>query len=123
MADQDHSSTHGDEVVFEVFEASPVSEKVLATKGALQWDFPGGSVAIPASDFDDLGFQEQLATFLEKASTESIKQFSAHIYKAGSVTYESRDTVDPAVSAEISLRPLPCSDRTAMWFSRRDDVL
>lgn len=117
LADNDHSSTHGDEVLFESFEASPMSENVLAAKGALQWDFPGNAVAIPLSDIDNPRFQEELALFLEKASTESIKQFAAHIVKAGSLTYESRDTVDPTVS--IIASPLSFAFR----FLSRDCAL
>lgn len=66
-------STDGDEVIFEAFEASPLSEDVLAAKGPLQWDFPGNAVAVPLSTFADPKFQEELGTFLQKASAESIK--------------------------------------------------
>ncbi|PBP24232.1 hypothetical protein BUE80_DR004858 [Diplocarpon rosae] len=94
-------STHGEEVVFEVFEGSPLSEPVLAAKGPLQWDFPGNSVAIPMATFDDSKFQNQLATLLERASSESVKCFAAAVFKDGSCEYESRDTVDPALVAQI----------------------
>ncbi|PBP16318.1 hypothetical protein BUE80_DR012981 [Diplocarpon rosae] len=94
-------STHGEEAVFEVFEVSPLSEPVLAAKGPLQWDFPGNSVAIPIATFDDPKFQDQLATLLERASSESVKCFAAAVFKDGSCEYESRDTVDPALVAQI----------------------
>ncbi|KAL2063392.1 hypothetical protein VTL71DRAFT_5197 [Oculimacula yallundae] len=115
-----------DEVIFEAFEASPVSENVLAAKGSLQWDFPGSAVAIPATDFDDFNFQDQLATFLEKSSTESIKQFAAHIFKAGSRTYESRDTVDPAIITSMLMTVLEVIGRrkfpTLLRKNVRDEV-
>lgn len=88
-------------VIFEAFEASPLSEEVLATKIALQWDFPGSAVAIPLSVLQDPIFQEELATFLEKASTESIKRFAARTNKAGSFAVESRDTVEPALITQM----------------------
>ncbi|KUJ24466.1 uncharacterized protein LY89DRAFT_663197 [Mollisia scopiformis] len=88
-------------VIFEAFEASPLSEEVLATKSALQWDFPGSAVALSFSDFQNPNFQEELATFFEKASTESIKRFAARTNKAGSFAFESRDTVDPALITQM----------------------
>lgn len=88
-------------MVIEAFEASPLSEEVLATKAALQWDFPGSAVALSFSTFQDQSFQEELATFLEQASTESIKRFAARTNKAGSFAYESRDTVDPALITQM----------------------
>ncbi|KAI9047595.1 hypothetical protein LZ554_008308 [Drepanopeziza brunnea f. sp. 'monogermtubi'] len=92
---------HGEEIIFEAFEASPVSEDVLAAEGALQWDFPGNAVAIPLDTFNDPKFQEELATFLEKASVESIKRFAARAKKAGSSAYESRGTVDPSLVTQM----------------------
>ena len=43
-------------------------EDVLATDNALQWDLPGRAVEIPAEEFTKESFQENLATFLEKAT-------------------------------------------------------
>ncbi|KAH7319411.1 hypothetical protein BKA65DRAFT_101684 [Rhexocercosporidium sp. MPI-PUGE-AT-0058] len=123
---REKSSTHGDEVIFEAFEASPISENVLAAKGPLQWDFPGSAVAIPAFVFNSPRFREELATFLEKASTESIKQFAAHIIKAGSITFESRDTVDPAIITSMLMTILEVIGRrvfpTLLRKNVRDDV-
>ena len=93
--------SQGEIVVFEAFEASPLSEKVLAAENALQWDFPGCAVAIPYSVFDNPSFQDPLASFLEQASTESIKRFAAHTNKAGSFAFESRDTVDPSLITQM----------------------
>jgi hypothetical protein len=93
--------SQGEIVVFEAFEASPLSEKVLAAENALQWDFPGCAVAIPYSVFDNSSFQDNLASFLEQASTESIKRFAAHTNKAGSFAFESRDTVDPSLITQM----------------------
>ena len=74
---------------------------MLAAENALQWDFPGSTVAIPYSVFDDTSFQDNLATFLEQASTESVKRFAARTDKAGSSAFESRDTVDPSLITQI----------------------
>ncbi|KAL9104009.1 MAG: hypothetical protein Q9163_000987 [Psora crenata] len=96
-----HKEGNGEIVIFEAFEASPLSEKALASESALQWDFPGCAVAIQYSDFAQPSFQENLAAFLEQASTESIKRYAAHTNKAGSSAYESRDTVDPSLITQM----------------------
>ncbi len=95
------SSISGNSVLFEAFEASPLSEDVLASKNALHWDFPGSAVAISISEYEKTSFQDELATFLERASTESIKRFAAHTNKPGSFAFESRDTVDPALITQM----------------------
>lgn len=95
------TSSLGNEVTFEVFEASPCSEDVLAAESALQWDFPGNAVAVPYFTFAGESFQDNLASFLEQCSTESIKRFSARAAKARSYTIETRDTVDPAMIAQL----------------------
>lgn len=99
----------GEIVVFEAFEASPLSEKVLAAENALQWDFPGCAVAIPYSIFENTSFQHELATFLEQASTESVKRFAARTTKAGSFAFESRDTVDPSLITQMLMTLLEVS--------------
>ncbi|TVY40662.1 hypothetical protein LSUB1_G002308 [Lachnellula subtilissima] len=84
-----------DNVIFEAFETSPLSDKVLAAKGPLEWDFPGCAVTLPLSTFSNPTFQNELAAFLSQASTESIKRFAARANKAGVSVFESRDTVNP----------------------------
>lgn len=84
-------------VVFEAFEASPLSANVLASENALLWDFPGEAVAVPLSTFSDASFQESLAAFLEQSSTECIKRFGAKTEKSGFSTFEPRDTADPSM--------------------------
>ncbi|KAK6334542.1 hypothetical protein TWF730_003756 [Orbilia blumenaviensis] len=91
------SSKSGDSIIFEAFEASPTSQKALEAESALQWDFPGTAVSIPYSTFSASGFQEELVSFLEQASKESIKRFAAVTHKAASGAWESRDTVDPSL--------------------------
>jgi hypothetical protein len=84
-------------VVFEAFEMSPAAGSTLAAKGTLQWDFPGMAVAIPASEFDSMAFQDNLTGFLEQASLEPIDEFAAKTRKAGVEMAEARDTADPAI--------------------------
>lgn len=94
-------SDQGESVIFEAFEASAISEKVLASENALQWDFPGCAIAVPFTEFSNSSFQDSLAGFLEQASTESIKRFAARTNKAGSFAFECRDTVDPALITQM----------------------
>ncbi|EXJ58525.1 hypothetical protein A1O7_05951 [Cladophialophora yegresii CBS 114405] len=84
-------------VIFEAFEVSAQSEKVLECKGALQWTFPTSAAAIPNIVFADEHFQQQLADFLERGSMENIKKFGAVTHKAQSLAFEPRDTSDPAL--------------------------
>ncbi|OAP60693.1 hypothetical protein AYL99_05695 [Fonsecaea erecta] len=85
------------QVIFEAFEVSAKSEKVLESLRALQWDFPTSASAIPNDVFNDESFQQTLADFLQKASIERVHKFGALIYKANSPTLETRDTNDPAL--------------------------
>jgi hypothetical protein len=84
-------------VVFEAFETSATSEQVLAAEAALQWDFPGQAIAVPHDIVLCEDFQQSLSAFLEQASMESIKQFSAVTYKACAPLPEIRDTADPTL--------------------------
>lgn len=104
-------SDHGQEVLFEVFEASPRSDDVLATEHALQWNFPGSAVAVPYSTFTDASFQDSLAGFLEQCSTESIKRFAARAAKAGSFAIETRDTVEPTMITTLLMTLLEVHGR------------
>ena len=113
-------------MIFEAFEASPLSEKVLAAKNALQWDFPDFAVAVPYSEFIISAFQDALADLLERASTESIKRFAAHTNKAGSFAYESRETVDPSLITHMLMALLEAMghqvDRFIVRKHVRDEV-
>ncbi|KAL8797955.1 MAG: hypothetical protein Q9182_007083 [Xanthomendoza sp. 2 TL-2023] len=87
--------------VVETFEVSPRAADVLAAQRALEWDFPSRAVLIPPDTFEDEAFQDSLASFLEKASLESVKQYAATTLKAGSNAYESRDTSFPAIIGQL----------------------
>lgn len=125
------SSEHNETVIFEGFEASASSKEVLASERALRWDFPGGAVAIPYATFIDTSFQEGHTTFLEQASTESIKYFSARAGKAGSLVFECRDTTDPSLVTKIlltlleangsrSFPPILRKEYVMMYFGRKE---
>lgn len=112
--------------MFEVFEASPKNEDVLAAGNALQWDFPGAAVAIPLKTFDDSDFQSSLATFLEQASLESTKAFAAVAYKAQTDSHEYRNTASPTMISSLLMAILEENGKrisTPLLRKRvRDDV-
>jgi hypothetical protein len=113
-------------IIFEAFEACPDPNPVLACEGALQWSFPGSAVAIPNSVFNNESFQDELAMFLENSSTESIKRFAAHTKKAGSMAFEPRDTVEPALITQMLMSLLEANGNRAfpplLKKRVRDDV-
>ncbi|USP78848.1 hypothetical protein yc1106_06122 [Curvularia clavata] len=104
-------------IVFEAFEASATADKVLAAKGALQWDFlltvPGSAVSIPRSKFEQSAFQDALATFLEQASREAVSKFAAVTWKATAKLPEIRDTSDPAIICGLLMAILEANGTTA----------
>ena len=67
--------------------------------------FPGRAVEVPFDEFFNESFRETLATFLEQASTESLKRFEARSAKAKVSVIEARDTSDPALITQM-LMPL-----------------
>ncbi|KAK8022740.1 hypothetical protein PG993_013507 [Apiospora rasikravindrae] len=87
-------------VVFEMFEASAKRQDVLASKGALQWDFPGVAVQVPLNLLTNEAFLESLAVFLEQASIEDTKNFE-FITKAGAEVRENRETREPSIITSL----------------------
>ncbi|KAL8391947.1 hypothetical protein RB595_002236 [Gaeumannomyces hyphopodioides] len=115
------------DVVFEIFEASPKSESVLAAEDVLTWDFPGGAISVPHTRFTDEGFLNHLAEFLDTAShAEPTKEFAASAVKAGSSHVEVRGTPDPSLISSMLAALLEANGRRvapAVLRKRvRDDV-
>ncbi|KAH8725994.1 hypothetical protein GQ44DRAFT_771576 [Phaeosphaeriaceae sp. PMI808] len=88
-------------VIFEAFETSPSSADVLASQGALLWDFPDCAAQMDLYEFEKPLFQEALADFLEKGSMEPLRRFQAHIMKAKTSVVEARDTSSPALVTQL----------------------
>ncbi|KAJ8061235.1 hypothetical protein OCU04_010307 [Sclerotinia nivalis] len=114
-------------VIFECMETSASTEDVLAAENALEWDFPGYAVDVPLSTFRQPDFLEELAIFLEQASTESIKRFAARTYKAGSLIIEARDTASCALISQMLMTLLEGNGRriypSILKKRVRDDVV
>jgi len=103
------SSGPGDDLIFEAFETSASCEKVLASKNALRWDFPGRACSVPSEVYSDSSFRKHLAEFVDQASSEYIKQFAAVAIKADASIPEIRDTTDPALVTQLLMTILECA--------------
>ncbi|OAA59813.1 hypothetical protein SPI_06011 [Niveomyces insectorum RCEF 264] len=88
-------------VIFEAFEASPLSQDVLAAPNALRWGFPSRAVHVPAAHFDDTNFQAALASILDKASSEKLSHLAARATKAGTPIAENRNPASPALVTDM----------------------
>ena len=108
-----YSTIGGDRVLFETFEASPLSEHVLAA-ATLEFDFPGSAVSVPYHVYDDDSFQSTFAGILEQASTEPLKHFTPRTQKQGTTVSESRETVDPGLITQ-ALTYLLEANGTRVW--------
>jgi hypothetical protein len=99
---------------------------VLAAENALQWDFPGRAAEIPLEEFLNSTFQENLTSFLEKASIESLKRFEARANKANTSVVEPRDTTNPTLVTHMLMSILEAIGSTAnvprLRKRVRDDV-
>lgn len=117
--------THRDgskSIVIEGFEASPRAKSVLATDGALIWDFPERAIKIPWTKFCEASFQESLALFLEQAGQESLQRFAATATKSGTSVIECRDTTDPALIMEFLMSLLAATGTVASVSTIRKRV-
>lgn len=116
----------GPSVIIEAFETSARNEDILAAENALQWDFPGCAVAVSMETFFDDGFINNFSSFIENASRESIKDFSAHTFKAGATVVEYRNTPEPALVSSMLMGFLESNGRrfapTLLQKRIRDDV-
>ncbi|KAF4980380.1 hypothetical protein FZEAL_3610 [Fusarium zealandicum] len=116
----------GPSVVFEAFETSARNEDILATENALQWDFPGCAVAVSLTTFRENGFISNLTSFLDEASRESLKDFSAAALKAGTTLAEYRNSPEPAIISSMLMALLQEHGRrlapTLLQKMVRDDV-
>ena len=72
-------------------------------------------MVLPLSEFLQPSFQDELAMFLDKASTEVIKCFAASTNKAGSIVFESRETLNPSLITQMLMTLLEANDGTRVF--------
>jgi hypothetical protein len=117
------------DMIFETFELSPTTEKVMETTGRLRCSYPGPVIAVGIETAMDPAFVGNLALFLEKMDIEELEQVIPVTEKAGSAVPEIRDTNDPMfITGMLSgiLRGLGRPfDSTGLRIQKnvRDDVL
>lgn len=120
------NSMDGENLLFEIMEASPKCQDVLASSNALIWKFPSFAVTIPKLTYNEFDLKDELANFLVRASGESVKHVAAHTNKSQALAYESRDSVDPVIISGILVTILKSggteSYPTPLIKRIRDDV-
>ena len=90
-----------DVTVFESFEASPRAENVMATKGKLICSYPGPSIEVPNTIFDDENFLSELVNFLLHMNDDDLSDTAATMPKRVSNAPDVRDTTHPRYITEL----------------------
>ncbi|POS70805.1 hypothetical protein DHEL01_v210801 [Diaporthe helianthi] len=90
-----------DELVFEVFELSPLDADVVQTEGRLTRTFPGQAVAVPAKILDQPDFVTMVANTLSTMSCQQVPGMQPQSLKSGQLHDELRDTANPAMVSEL----------------------
>jgi len=90
----------------ECFEASPLTEDVITTRGALIQPFPADSIVIPWETTDDLHFRNQLSKFLADMSSQCITSLSPVSVPAGLEVPEIKDTANPTMILHVAMNVL-----------------
>ncbi|KAF9472983.1 hypothetical protein BDN70DRAFT_997884 [Pholiota conissans] len=88
-------------VVFEAFEASPLSKNIMDTEGKLLCSYPGPTIKVPLSIAQNPHFVEQLVSFLVHMDVDRIEDALATTTKADSEVAETRDTTNPKYITEL----------------------
>lgn len=110
------------------FEASPLTEHVITTRGALICTFPADSIVIPWTTASTLTFRVQLAKFLADMIAQCIPSMSPVSVKAGLEVPEIKDTANPKMILHMAMNALVAYgvrrlSRFAVVKRIRDDVL
>ena len=116
-----------DQLVFEVFELSPLNKHVIETKGRLTRQFPASAVAMPLYKIQKHGFVASFAHAISKMSTQTPASSYEVSYKAGRSHLEIRDTVNPRMVTHYLVAVLDAFGHPAtmatVWKNTREDAL
>ncbi|KAI1822778.1 hypothetical protein F4861DRAFT_371113 [Xylaria intraflava] len=94
-------SKQSNRIFFDVFEIWQKNEATMATKGRLIRSFPGSSVAIGESEFQQRELRETIAHTLANMSKHPVEAMQPKAKKAGSSMHEDRDTNHPGMVSEV----------------------
>ncbi|KAF2969305.1 hypothetical protein GQX73_g4245 [Xylaria multiplex] len=120
-------SRHSHRVFFEVFEVSPSNQVTMTTRGRLRRSFPGASVVLEESDFQQPQFQEAIAHTLADMSRHPVEAMQPKVEKAKNTMIEDRDTNHPGMISELLIGFLKSIGKAVecpiIAKNMRDDVL
>ncbi|KAI0536541.1 hypothetical protein GGR58DRAFT_528215 [Xylaria digitata] len=120
-------SRHSHGIFFEVFEISPNNEATMTTRGRLRRSFPGASVVLNESNFQQRQFQETIAHTLADMSRHPVEAMRPKVKKADSIIIEDRDTNHPGMVSEFLIGFLrsigEAVECPVIAKNMRDDVL
>lgn len=78
-----------------------MAAEVMKSNGKLLCSYPGPAVALPASEFHEDHFLEELANFLFHMNRVVQDNAAAHSRKAGTTVVEERDSADPKYITQV----------------------
>lgn len=90
-----------DELIVETFELSPLSSRVLETKGRLTRSFPTAAVSIDTSVHPRQALLPVVANTLTTLCAEPVLGMQPESCRAGEMHEEIRDTTSPAAVTEL----------------------
>lgn len=116
-----------DNIIFEAFELSPLSEAVITSKGRLKRHFPQTAVAVPMHTFDQDDFQSTLSMTIAKMSCQPVREMKPHGLKAEEPDEEDRETSSPQIVTELLMSFLRANGTpiqvSGTWKRTREEVL
>lgn len=120
-------SRHEDDIVFEVFELSPLNEAVIGTTGRLTRSFPTYACRIPAEDVLEQGFVDALSHAIAKMSIQEVAELRPQVWKANMAIGEVRDTMHPGLVTDYLTNVLAAlgqpTNTHSITKNTREDVL
>ncbi|CAI6342345.1 unnamed protein product [Periconia digitata] len=115
------------DILFEVFELSPLNATVMSTPGRLVRLFPTYASKIPAVKFQEDGLVESLAHAVAEMCTHKVPAFQPKANKGGKKHSEIRDTTHPALVTEYLINVLSAIGQPAatsgITKNTREDIL
>lgn len=117
----------GSDILFEVFELSPLNDAVMGTKGRLRRSFPTYACRVSLKQFQENGLIKSLAHTLERMSCEEAPGFQPRSRKNEKDHDEIRNTTHPGLITDFFMHLLSVlgqqTEVKGVWKSTREDVI
>lgn len=91
---------HGQDIIFEAFELSPVNNAVMSSVGRLVRTFPGTASKLSKDLMQDETFRHSLAYTIAKMTTQMAPGTQPRVRKNGTMIDENRDTTHPEIVSD-----------------------